>query len=57
VNTNYDFAIARYNGNGTLDASFGTAGKTSTNFAGLADQAFSVAIQPDGKSVSRGCQC
>ena len=48
-------AVARYNGNGTLDPTFGTGGKATTNFAGsLGDQAFSVAIQPDGKAVVAG---
>ena len=49
------FAVARYNGNGTLDTTFGTGGKTTTSFVGsLGDQAFSVAIQPDGKAVVAG---
>jgi uncharacterized delta-60 repeat protein len=49
------FAIARYNSNGTLDPGFGSGGKTSTSFVGsLGDQAFSVAIQPDGKAVVAG---
>ena len=43
-----DFALARYNPNGTLDASFGTAGKVTTDFAGDDDLAFAVALQPDG---------
>jgi len=55
------FAVARYNGNGTLDTTFGTGGKTTTSFVGsLGDQGFSVAIQPDGKAVvagSGGRQC
>lgn len=53
-NVSFDFAVARYNSNGTLDPSFGTGGKAITNFAGLADQAFSIAIQPDGKAVAAG---
>jgi uncharacterized delta-60 repeat protein len=49
------FAVARYNSNGTLDPGFGSGGKTSTSFVGsLGDQAFSVAIQPDGKAVVAG---
>jgi uncharacterized delta-60 repeat protein len=49
------FAVARYNGNGTLDTTFGTGGKATTSFVGsLGDQAFSVAIQPDGKAVVAG---
>ena len=29
-----DFALARYNTNGSLDATFGTGGKVTTDFAG-----------------------
>jgi uncharacterized delta-60 repeat protein len=31
---NYDFALARYNPNGTLDRTFGRQGKVTTDFAG-----------------------
>jgi uncharacterized delta-60 repeat protein len=49
------FAVARYNSNGTLDTGFGSGGKTTTSFVGsLGDQAFAVAIQPDGKAVVAG---
>jgi len=49
------FALARYNPDGTLDSSFGNGGKVSTNFTGsIGDQAYSVAIQPDGKAVAAG---
>ena len=49
------FSLARYNPNGTLDSSFGNGGKVSTNFTGsIGDQAYSVAIQPDGKAVVAG---
>jgi len=50
----YDFALARYNGNGTLDTSFGTSGKVTTDFAGGNDVPFSVAVQPDGNIVVAG---
>jgi uncharacterized delta-60 repeat protein len=49
-----DFALARYNTNGTLDSSFGTAGIVTTDFSGGDDGAFAVAIQPDGKIVAAG---
>jgi Domain of unknown function (DUF5122) beta-propeller len=39
---------------GTLDASFGTGGTVTTDFAGAGDQAFSVAVQLDGKIVAAG---
>jgi uncharacterized delta-60 repeat protein len=34
----YDFALARYNADGSLDGTFGTGGKTTTNFNNLGDQ-------------------
>src|SRR5215470_3809965 len=48
-----DFAVARYNTDGTLDSSFGVGGKVTTDF-GLTDQASSVLVQPDGKIVVAG---
>ena len=48
-----DFALVRYNTDGTLDTSFGSAGKVTTAFSG-GDQADSVAIQSDGKIVAAG---
>ena len=49
-----DFALARYNPDGTPDVTFGNAGQVSTDFAGFEDDAFSVLIQPDGKIVAVG---
>ncbi len=51
---NYDFALVRYNTDGTLDNSFGTGGKVTTDFGGTSDQAVAVALQPDGKIVVVG---
>src|SRR5437867_1972741 len=48
-----DFAVARYNTDGTLDTTFGRGGKVRTDFPGLAAVPSSVVIQPDGKKVSR----
>ena len=48
-----DFALARYNPDGTLDTSFSGDGKTTTDFGGL-DRAFDLALQPDGKIVAAG---
>src|SRR5262249_1974452 len=39
---------------GTLDTSFGTGGKVTTDFAGSYDQAHSVAVQADGRLVVAG---
>src|SRR5205809_1176941 len=52
--SNTDFALARYNADGTPDATFGNGGQVSTDFVGLEDDAFSVLIQPDGKIVAVG---
>jgi len=49
-----DFALARYNPDGSLDASFGTGGKVTTDFAGGQDIANAVAVQPDGKIIAAG---
>src|SRR6266699_1396466 len=49
-----DFALARYNPDGTPDATFGSGGQVSTDFVGMEDDAFSVLIQPDGKIVAVG---
>jgi uncharacterized delta-60 repeat protein len=48
-----NFALARYNSNGSLDASFGSGGKVITTFGGT-DQASAVILQPDGKIVVAG---
>ncbi len=52
--SNTDFALARYNPDGTPDATFGSGGQVSTDFLGLEDDAFSLLIQPDGKIVAVG---
>ena len=52
--SNTDFALARYNTDGTPDATFGNGGQVSTDFLGVEDDAFSVLIQPDGKIVAVG---
>jgi uncharacterized delta-60 repeat protein len=49
-----DFALARYNPDGTPDVTFGNGGQVSTDFLGFEDDAFSVLIQPDGKIVAVG---
>ena len=52
--TGNDFALARYNTDGSLDAAFGAGGIVRTDFFGLTDQAGGVAIQPDGKIIAGG---
>jgi len=52
--SNTDFALARYDPDGTPDATFGNGGQVSTDFLGLEDDALAVLIQPDGKIVAVG---
>jgi uncharacterized delta-60 repeat protein len=47
-------AIARYDSDGSLDASFGTGGKLTMSFGGVADSANAVGLQPDGKILLAG---
>ena len=48
------FAVARYNADGTLDSSFSGDGKQTTNFTSGNDWAFGLALQADGKIVAVG---
>jgi len=49
-----DFALARYNADGSLDTSFGHSGKVTTDFAGGLDFAHGAAVQPGGRVVVVG---
>jgi uncharacterized delta-60 repeat protein len=50
-----DFALARYNSDGTVDASFGSGGKVTTDLAGGDDAGFfSVAVLAGGKLLALG---
>ncbi len=49
-----DFAVARYNTNGTIDASFGAGGLVLTDMAQNSDAIKAIAIQPDGKIIVAG---
>jgi uncharacterized protein (TIGR02145 family)/uncharacterized delta-60 repeat protein len=52
--SDYDFAISRYNVDGTLDTGFGTNGKTTLDFSGDSDWAESVAILGNGDILVGG---
>ena len=49
-----DWALARYNPNGSLDTTYGDDGKVITVFGSSVDQARSAALQVDGKLVVAG---
>lgn len=49
-----DFELARYNPNGSLDATFGSGGIVTTSFPGQGGYAFALALQPDGKIIAAG---
>jgi uncharacterized delta-60 repeat protein len=51
---NGKFALARYNTNGRLDATFSGDGKATTDFTHHGDYAYGVAIQTDGTIVAAG---
>jgi uncharacterized delta-60 repeat protein len=50
----YDFALVRYNSDGTIDQSFGNNGKVTTDFGANFDFALSGNLQPDGKIIAVG---
>ncbi|MER2626697.1 MAG: Ig-like domain-containing protein, partial [Accumulibacter sp.] len=50
----YDFALARYNANGSLDTSFDGDGKVTTDFGSVADLGKSATLQADGKILVAG---
>ena len=54
VATQFDFALVRYNANGSLDSTFGNGGKVTTDFNGGLDAASAIAVQTDGKIVLAG---
>jgi uncharacterized delta-60 repeat protein len=51
---NADFELSRYNSDGSLDTTFGTNGKASTDFNGGSDVGYSVSLQSDGKILLSG---
>ncbi|HSR18937.1 MAG TPA: hypothetical protein VLM39_12665, partial [Ignavibacteriaceae bacterium] len=53
LNANYDFAVARYNSDGSLDGTFGTGGVVTTDF-GESDWPNSIALQADEKIIAAG---
>src|SRR5262249_12949348 len=52
--SNNDFALVRYNTNGTLDKNFGSSGKQVTDLGSGSDGITALAVQADGKILSAG---
>jgi len=52
--SNDDFAVVRYNTNGSLDTTFDTDGIVTTAIGSGTDTAYSVVLQSDGKIVAAG---
>jgi uncharacterized delta-60 repeat protein len=52
--SNYDFALVRYNTNGSLDTTFGTGGIVITSMGSGYDIAYALGIQSDGRIVVAG---
>jgi uncharacterized delta-60 repeat protein len=52
--TNLDFALVRYNVDGSLDSTFGSGGIVTTAIGSLNDIAYGLVLQTDGKLVAAG---
>jgi uncharacterized delta-60 repeat protein len=52
--TTFDFAVARYNPDGSVDTSFGNGGRVTTDLSADQDFGENLALQPDGKIVVVG---
>jgi uncharacterized delta-60 repeat protein len=50
----YEFALVRYNTDGTLDTSFNGTGKVTTGIGGREDEGYCLALQTDGKILVAG---
>jgi uncharacterized delta-60 repeat protein len=50
----HDFALVRYDSDGSLDNTFDGDGRVTTDFEGNQDEALGVALQQDGKIVAAG---
>jgi uncharacterized delta-60 repeat protein len=54
VSGHWEFALVRYNVNGTLDASFGNNGKVVTDIGASDDVVHSITLLPDGRILLAG---
>jgi uncharacterized delta-60 repeat protein/CSLREA domain-containing protein len=53
---NYDFAVARYHSDGSLDTSFDGDGKLTTDFGASSDEGLGVALDGSGRIVVAGAK-
>ena len=54
IDGTYDLGVVRFNSDGSVDAGFGTDGLASTSIGPGDDQAFSLALQPEGRILLAG---
>ncbi len=54
VGGTFDFAVVRYNANGSLDTSFDGDGKVTTSVCTGSDQGYGMSVQRDGKILVAG---
>ena len=54
TSVNDNFAVLRFNNDGSPDTAFGSGGAAVTDFNGLLDRVSAVLVQPDGKIVAAG---
>jgi uncharacterized delta-60 repeat protein len=52
--SNWDFALVRYNANGSLDTTFDGDGRLTTAIGAGDDRCYSLALQPDNKILAAG---
>jgi uncharacterized delta-60 repeat protein len=52
--TSFNFAMTRYNPDGSLDPTFGPNGRVELDWFGLQDGIHAAALQPDGKVLGAG---
>src|SRR4051812_40904292 len=50
----WDFGVARYNPDGTVDTSFGENGLARVDFFGLGDRPYAMKLLADGKILAAG---
>jgi uncharacterized delta-60 repeat protein len=55
--SNFDFALVRYNTDGSLDTGFGSGGKVTTPMGNGYNIAYAIGIQSDGRIVVAGSSC